>query len=87
MKKIIRITALIIIAVSFYSCFSQRPLSRERPDNNRTYRVEYLFEHDGCRVYRFRDQGHYVYFTNCGGDVTSMVNDSTRVRVSTIGRQ
>lgn len=86
MKKIIRITALIIIAVSFYSCFSQRPLSRERPDNNRTYRVEYLFEHDGCRVYRFRDAGHYVYFTNCGGDVTSMVNDSTQTRVMTMGK-
>ncbi|MFP4489502.1 MAG: DUF4884 domain-containing protein [Bacteroidales bacterium] len=76
-----------IIAFSFYSCFSQRPLSRERPDNNRTYRVEYLFEHDGCRVYRFRDKGNYVYFTNCGGDVTSMKNDSTQIKVMTIGRQ
>jgi len=87
MKNIIRITALIITAISFYSCFSQMPLTRERPENNRTYRVEYLFEYDGCKMYRFRDQGYYVYFTNCDGNVTSMVNDSIPTRAMTINRK
>lgn len=87
MKKIIRFTTLIIIAISFYSCFSQVPLSRERPDSNRTYRVEYLFEYDGCRMYRFRDQGNYVYFTNCDAKVTSMANDSIPTRAMTINRK
>jgi hypothetical protein len=39
--------------------------------------VEYLFEHDGCKVYCFYDRGHYVYFTNCNNVVTSMECDST----------
>ncbi|HCY41263.1 MAG TPA: hypothetical protein DHV48_07910 [Prolixibacteraceae bacterium] len=51
------------------------------PANNDTYQVEYLFEHDGCKVYRFEDRGHYVYFTNCVGDVTSIQKDSTEARV------
>lgn len=50
-------------------------------DNNETYNVEYLFEHDGCKVYRFSDNGNYVYFTNCKGDVTSFVNDSTDAHI------
>jgi len=28
--------------------------------------VDLLFEHDGCRVYRFLD-GTYHYFARCGG--------------------
>nr|MBS0038438.1 DUF4884 domain-containing protein [Saprospiraceae bacterium] len=39
----------------------------------------YLFEHEGFKVYRFRDSCNFVYFTNCIGDTTSVVNDSTRV--------
>lgn len=60
------------------SCATQIPLTREKPVNNSTYRVEYLFEHEGCKVYRFMDMGHYIYFTNCEGDVTSVESDSIR---------
>ena len=35
------------------SCVSQIPLTKEKPVNNSTYQVEYLFEHEGCKVYRF----------------------------------
>lgn len=56
-----------------------RPIAKSTPDNNPSYRVEYLFEHDGCKVYRFMDMGNYVYFTNCQGDVTSINNDSVRI--------
>jgi len=51
------------------------------PSDNATYSVDYLFEHEGCKVYRFEDHGHYVYFTNCNSDVTSIENDSTQIRV------
>nr|WP_321354878.1 DUF4884 domain-containing protein [uncultured Draconibacterium sp.] len=57
------------------------PLTIKSPDNNPTYNVEYLFEYDGCKVYRFYDQGEYIYFTNCQGDVTSFTNDSTQIRI------
>ncbi|MCD7899431.1 MAG: DUF4884 domain-containing protein [Bacteroides sp.] len=63
---------------SFYSCFSGQALVSRDSDNNRTYTVDYLFEHDGCKVYRFYDRGNYVYFTNCRGNVISISNDSTK---------
>lgn len=66
------------------SCYSGRPLVNGPAENNHSYNVQYLFEHDGCKVYRFYDRGNYVYFTNCGGDVTAIENDSTSHRVQTI---
>ena len=54
--------------------------------NNSTYQVEYLFEHEGCKVYRFMDMGHYIYFTNCEGDVNSIESDSVRT-VNRISRK
>lgn len=64
------------------SCFTGIPITVEKANNNKTYQVEYLFEHDGCKVYRFDDRGHYVYFTNCKGDITSIENDSTANRIT-----
>jgi hypothetical protein len=34
--------------------------------NNPDVSVALLFEHDGCRVYRFYDDLHYIYYANCG---------------------
>lgn len=68
------------------SCVSQIPLTKEKPVNNSTYQVEYLFKHEGCKVYRFMDMGHYIYFTNCEGDVTSIESDSVRT-VNRISRK
>ncbi len=61
------------------SCFAERSVSVSRAQNNPDYTIDYLFEHDGCRVYRFYDlwSGSYVYFTT-QGDVTAIPNDSTR---------
>lgn len=36
--------------------------------NNKDFNVEFLFEIDGCKVYRFWDYG-YKYFTTCEGSV------------------
>jgi len=65
------------------SCGGGRPVARQISDNNETYKVDYLFEHDGCKVYRFYDQGSYVYFTNCTGDVTAISTDSVATRIET----
>jgi len=59
-------------------CAYGQPLQKRKADNNKTYDVEYLFEHDGCKVYRFYDRG-YVYFTNCSGE-TIAKTDSTEIR-------
>lgn len=84
MRKIYLFTVTCLL-ISLTACFSQRPIAKQTPANNETYKVEYLFEHDGCKVYRFQDMGNWVYFTNCGGDVTAISNDSTATRVSTLG--
>ncbi|MFC0771409.1 DUF4884 domain-containing protein [Terrimonas alba] len=55
------------------------PLREGKSQNNKTYNVDYLFEHEGCKVYRFYDRGNYVYFTNCRGE-TIVKTDSTEVR-------
>lgn len=82
MKTLSKLFFIVIIGSFFSSCYFSSPVAYQVPDNNPTYSVDYLFEHDGCKVYRFYDRGNYVYFTNCQGDVTSIKNDSTAERVT-----
>ncbi len=79
MKKYFPFFTMLIFA----SCKpTQKPLSSIRAVNNGTYTVEYLFEHAGCKVYRFFDMGNYVYFTTCNGEAISKT-DSTTIKNST----
>lgn len=77
----LKILLFLAIGTMLYSCMTGRPIEKIKPENNPTYKVEYLFELDGCKVYKFYDSGHYVYFTNCRGDVTSIAKDSTEIRI------
>ena len=80
MKNIIKLfTFPLLTIIGFNSCASI-PLKVGESENNSTYTVSYLFEHDGCKVYRF-----YDYFTT-RGDVTSITNDSTAQRTITINK-
>mgnify|MGYP002238034028 CR=1 FL=1 len=86
MKNIIKLfTFPLLTIIGFNSCASHTVKGRENLKNNSTYTVSYLFEHDGCKVYRFYDKGNYVYFTT-RGDVTSITNDSTAQRTITINK-
>jgi len=76
MNKFIIVLFTISIPLFFTSCLLSRPVSTSVPENNNTYTVDFLFEHDGCKVYRFHDQGRFVYFTNCNGETISSVTDS-----------
>lgn len=78
MQKLIPFIAIL----AFASCSISRPLRSEPSQNNDTYTVQYLFEHDGCKVYRFYDRGNYVYFTNCRGE-SMAVTDSSIIKTST----
>ena len=80
MKTLFRTLLILIVSCEFLSCTRQIPVSKVIPENNKTYRVDFLFEHDGCKVYRFIDKGNTVYFTNCNGNVTSLKSDSTEIR-------
>lgn len=81
MKKNLFLIAMATIWAAA-SCSVQRPVSVAVPANNNSYKVEYLFEHEGCRVYRFEDGSRYVYFTNCQGEAIH-VTDSTTTRNTT----
>lgn len=41
----------------------------EKIEAKGNYKVELLFENDGCKVYRFYD-GRYVYYTDCSGKIS-----------------
>ena len=59
MKKLF----IIPIIILFISCVEE-PKSTERNGN---FKIEFLFEKDGCKMYRFQDGGRYIYWTNCEG--------------------
>lgn len=84
MKKLFQLLALLFAASIVGSCALERSVTVGKAKNNPDYTVSYLFEHDGCRVYRFYDtwSSSYVYFTT-GGDATSIKNDSTHRRTVT----
>lgn len=74
----------VILFFTLMSCYTGRPLKKGKAENNNTYTVEYLFEHEGCKVYRFYDEGTYIYFTNCTGNVTVASKDSSDSKIQTI---
>ncbi|MCG8582984.1 MAG: DUF4884 domain-containing protein [Bacteroidales bacterium] len=77
MKKLYYSIGLAFTAGLLYSCTIQQPISHAPAKNNDDYQISYLFEHEGCKVYRFCDEGRYVYFTTTQSDVTIIPNDST----------
>ena len=79
MKTFYMKTIVLLAIISGVACKVETPLSSKPSDNNRTYKIDYLFEHDGCKVYRFHDHGSYVYFTTCNGETIAM-KDSVAVR-------
>jgi hypothetical protein len=77
-----RYLPLLLLLLMMASCSVQKPIASAPPQNNQTYKVDYLFEHDGCKVYRFLDREGYVYFTNCNGEAIART-DSTAVQNET----
>lgn len=59
--------ALLILALLCASC--SKP-EQQRQQVNQNFSVDLLFEHDGCKVYRFYDHGGARYYTNCSGSTS-----------------
>ena len=59
MKKIFRSLPAILFVPLLSACFGPSAISVSNAQNNADYTVSYLFEHDGCRVYRFYDAAGY----------------------------
>jgi hypothetical protein len=49
-------------------------------------KVELLFSHDGCKMYRFYDYEHYHYYTNCGQTMSMQNCGKNCVREETISQ-
>lgn len=70
MKKVL----LVLLAVILVSCKKEGtsvPANYAKDD----FRVEFLFECDGTRIYRFRNKGRTRYFATGNGRMT----DSTHI--------
>lgn len=53
--------ALLLLAVVLTSGCAKEA-QESKPSSNAAITVELLFEHEGVRMYRFRDGGHYRYY-------------------------
>lgn len=69
--------ALILATFMFSGCINE-PQSVEHMGKDSKFEVEYLFEKDGIKMYRFYDCGHYHYFTTGGQTITEQQNGDTK---------
>lgn len=63
MKKLI----LLLILFSLVSCVQR--VSPESTQQVGNFTNEFLFEIDGCKMYRFKDGGRYIYWSDCRGKI------------------
>lgn len=59
---------LAVIGLLLFASCNKEPKEKLNTDNP-NFQVEFLFEVDGCKVYRFSDAGNLYYFTSCQGSV------------------
>ena len=68
-----KIIIAILLSVMFVSC--TKPGHSVIPnDSNADFEIEYLFECDGVKMYRFYDNGRYRYFTTGNGRMTNSLD-------------
>lgn len=58
MKKVFLLLLFTLVACT-------KPSIKTDLTNNSQIPVETLFTYSNCTVYRFLDNGHYLYFVNC----------------------
>jgi hypothetical protein len=78
MRKIL----LLVSIISLVGCANE-PMSVEVTGKDNKFEIEFLFEKDGVKMYRFYDASHYHYFTT-RGDVTSIQTNGETVYHETI---
>jgi len=67
-----RVLTVLVLAILFTSC--KREALRNDKTNNKDFQVDFLFEHNGIKMYRFFDEGHYHYFTSKNETITSQTS-------------
>jgi hypothetical protein len=75
MKKTLAIYIVLIgLGTMIFGACTNEPMSTERLGKNDGFEVEYLFEKDGIKVYRFIDNGRYHYFTTGGETISTQTS-------------
>lgn len=74
MKKIFLAMCITVIGIAVTGCHKD-PQAMSTEGNN--IQVEFLFEKDGVKVYRFHDD-RYHYFTTRGETMTSQTSGKTK---------
>lgn len=64
---------ILLLAVSVGCIKAKKELSSSNT-NNSEFSVELLFEHEGCKVYRFID-GRPHYYTRCGQTISTRLEN------------
>lgn len=57
----------LILVLTVSSCDQPHDLVQETTKEG-NYKVDLLFEKDGCKMYRFVDHDQYVYWSDCTGN-------------------
>ena len=71
--KISHIAYLLLVAVFISSCKEEAQSTIQ----NGNFKIEFLFEQNGCKMYRFQDGGRYIYWSDCQGKIQSDYSQST----------
>ena len=56
---------LIILALILLTSCVKDGINTEK---NGEFKIDLLFEKDGCKMYRFKDGSDYIYWSNCNGN-------------------
>ena len=77
MRTLFRLSLLASLATAVPGCFPGpgNPIHTVQTENPE-FEVGLLFTHEGCRVYRFRDQYRYVYYADCGSSASTEHEES-----------
>ena len=73
MKKLILNTRLNhIVYLLLVACFiSSCKKDAQSTVQNGNFKLEFLFNQNGCKMYRFQDGSRYIYWCDCEGRVQS----------------
>lgn len=69
MKKLLFIPLALLLSGAQEDCDPRQPEGRPEDTRSTTakkYDTTFMFEYEGCKLYRFYD-GHYIYWANCKG--------------------
>ena len=78
---------LLVLSITLLGSCTKDPVATSST-NNPDVQVSLLFEHDGVKVYRFYDDGSYIYYTDARGSTMWRENrgkTTKPVEVETLG--